>query len=75
MTKILKVSDTGEVEELPKNVHTEHCCICHSCKYGDANCPVATGKQFQSYPCESCDTIDVGFPIMPKLNRMASGSH
>lgn len=37
-----------------KNVHTEHCCFVHGCKYGDDDCPVATGKQMQSFPCESC---------------------
>lgn len=36
-----------------KNVHTEHCCVT-SCKYGDHDCPVATGLQKPSYPCEDC---------------------
>lgn len=38
-----------------KDVHTEHCCARHGCKYGDENCTVASGLKQQSYPCESCD--------------------
>ena len=39
-----------------KNVHTEHCCAKHGCKYGeDATCPVVAGRSSQSYPCEHCD--------------------
>jgi hypothetical protein len=39
------------------NAHTEHCCARHGCKYmhGDA-CPVATGKTWQSHPCEWCES-------------------
>ena len=37
-----------------KNVHTEHCCLKHGCKYRDANCPVELGIQEQSHPCEDC---------------------
>lgn len=36
------------------NVHSEHCCIIHGCKYVDENCPVEKGLQKQSYPCEVC---------------------
>lgn len=38
----------------PLDVHTEHCCVAHGCKYGDAACPVETGKKRQSFPCELC---------------------
>jgi len=41
--------------ETIKNVHTEHCCIRHGCKYGDSDCPVVTGALEQSYPCEDCN--------------------
>lgn len=41
------------LEEL-RDVHTEHCCITHGCKYGDEDCTVATGKMPQSYDCEVC---------------------
>ena len=37
-----------------KDVHTEHCCSEHGCKYGDKDCAVVTGKAPQSYPCEWC---------------------
>jgi len=38
-----------------EDIHTEHCCIVHGCKYGDDDCVVTTGKKRQSYPCECCD--------------------
>lgn len=41
--------------EIKTDTHTEHCCLEHGCKYGHANCTVATGQKPQSYPCESCD--------------------
>lgn len=41
-----------------KDVHTEHCCSVHGCKYGDDDCPVETGKKMQSFPCEACDFDD-----------------
>lgn len=36
-------------------VHTQHCCVQHGCKYGHADCPVATRQKVQSYPCEYCN--------------------
>lgn len=36
------------------NVHTEHCCYKHGCKYANEQCPVTLGIQSQSYPCEEC---------------------
>jgi hypothetical protein len=39
-----------------KDVHTEHCCKVHGCKYGDGNlCPVESGAKPQSFACEQCD--------------------
>jgi hypothetical protein len=38
-----------------KDVHTEHCCSDHGCKYGDNDCTVTTGKANQSFPCMDCD--------------------
>ena len=35
-------------------VHVAHCCRLHGCKYGDDDCPVATGVAEQSNPCEEC---------------------
>lgn len=43
------------VKHATKDVHTEHCCSKHGCKYLDANCTVLTGKGKQAYPCESCN--------------------
>ena len=38
-----------------KDVHTEHCCAEHGCKYGDIeDCTVANGRKKQSFPCETC---------------------
>lgn len=38
-----------------KNVHTEHCCKQHGCKYGEEDCSVSNGILEQSYKCEMCD--------------------
>jgi hypothetical protein len=38
-----------------KDVHTEHCCVLHGCKYGkDFFCTVVQKKKPQSFICESC---------------------
>lgn len=41
--------------DLTKDVHTEHCCTRHGCKYGDSDCPVEKGRKGQSFPCEACE--------------------
>jgi len=48
----------GDTCERPSNrdVHTEHCCKKHGCKYADAKCTVTTGKKLQSGPCETCES-------------------
>lgn len=38
--------------ESEKDVHTDHCCIVHGCKYGDDACTVTTGRKKQSASCE-----------------------
>lgn len=38
-----------------KDVHTEHCCIKHGCKYRDEDCPVANGQKPASFDCEDCN--------------------
>ncbi len=45
----------GEAED----VHTEHCCAFHGCKYGNSqkDCTVEEGKLTQSYPCETCTHV------------------
>lgn len=58
-----------------KDVHTEHCCSRHGCKYGywdgkterdpkwsyrsDEICTVTSGKAPQSFPCEDCEYDDI----------------
>jgi len=44
-----------------KNIHTEHCCVIHGCKYNNNDCPVDLGELKQSYPCESCNAEDIIF--------------
>lgn len=38
-----------------KDVHTEHCCIKHGCKYCDEDCTVMSGELEQSFMCEECE--------------------
>ena len=41
-----------------KDVHTEHCCAIHGCKYHELkDCTVVTKGEPQSYPCEICDEV------------------
>lgn len=57
--------------ENEKNVHTEHCCIFHGCKYNKEDCPVMTRKQAQSYPCEDCEPGPVGDPQSVAIREAA----
>lgn len=46
------------LETYAKDVHTEHCCQRHGCKYGESEtCPVETGAKPQSFACEACDGV------------------
>jgi len=45
-------------------VHVTHCCVVHGCKYGDKDCPVATGELDQKYPCEDCHSPHDYFGLM-----------
>lgn len=49
-----------------KDVHTEHCCILHGCKYGE-DCAVWLGYLEQSFPCESCYGESY-MPYIPKAS-------
>jgi hypothetical protein len=55
-----------------KDVHTEHCCVIHGCKYGDDRgydnntCPVTTKKKKQSFACESCYADAEGWDGTPE---------
>lgn len=48
--RMIKIRKPGD----HKDVHTEHCCVLHGCKYDDDFCLVATGERRQSGPCEEC---------------------
>jgi len=43
-------------EEGNTDVHTEHCCVKHGCKYRDDECTVVNRVKSQSFPCEDCDS-------------------
>lgn len=45
---------TVRVQVKRPGVHVRHCCKDHGCKYGDFDCPVASGPLEQDYLCESC---------------------
>ncbi|MEE8112719.1 MAG: hypothetical protein V3T23_00050 [Nitrososphaerales archaeon] len=53
------------------DVHTEHCCYRHGCKYGDTDCSVETGRKKQSHPCEECDD-EAANPIRRALQSFVS---
>ena len=54
------------------DVHTEHCCVLHGCKYGDENCTVANGEKGQTFLCESCE-MDQRERIARRRLDMTSG--
>lgn len=65
-----------------KDVHTEHCCIIHGCKYGEDDfCTVVTKRAPQSFPCETCyesGTLTVGIlnkVIKKKIKRCPHCGH
>jgi len=44
---------------MSKDVHTEHCCCHHGCKFGEDDfCSVWLGYKNQSYKCEFCHESD-----------------
>jgi len=51
-------------------VHESHCCEHHGCKYGDEDCPVASGETQQLYPCEECREEDPKEKAMRELVRL-----
>jgi len=51
----------NEAPEPEGDVHTEHCCIEHGCKYGDDDaCTVASERKPQSFSCVEldCDAVE-----------------
>lgn len=53
--------------KVKKDVHTEHCCIAHGCKYMDKKCTVTTRKKPQSGRCYDC--YEDGFDVIPNDGR------
>jgi hypothetical protein len=52
-----------------KDVHTEHCCLHHGCKYGEnETCTVMSLRGKQSYLCEGCKGYDK--KSEERINRM-----
>ena len=43
---------------MEKDVHTEHCCVRHGCRYGDSNRGVVRRQKSQSYDYEICDSVN-----------------
>lgn len=59
-----------------KNVHTEHCCIEHGCKYGENSyCPVVNGFQKQSYPCEQCYGVIPEVELVNNIYKIKNESY
>lgn len=36
-------------------VHQQHCCKIHGCKYNEPGCPVINEIVVQAWPCEECE--------------------
>lgn len=68
-------AEGGEMTTDDTDVHTEHCCVHHGCKYAydfkdDGACSVRNGTKKQSYPCEVCELAEEEFPAWtPDLSR------
>lgn len=41
-----------------RDVHTEHCCKLHGCKYNSKDCTVQYGTKLQSGLCECCEVYN-----------------
>jgi hypothetical protein len=55
----VRQTDFSEVV-VETDVHTEHCCFKHGCKYDDEACMVENGTKPQSHPCEQCEFEEEG---------------
>lgn len=66
-----KVMTTGPVV---LDIHTQHCCARHGCKYGPltrAECTVESGEKPQSYMCEVCyDAIGDDWEMIQFANEL-----
>lgn len=56
----VRQTDFSEVV-VDTDVHTEHCCSVHGCKYAcGTDCTVENGTKPQSHPCEQCQFEEEG---------------
>ena len=49
-----RIAKTLPEEESNKDIHTQHCCKIHGCKYNDDECSVWNKIKNQSFRCEDC---------------------
>lgn len=56
-----------------RDVHTEHCCAKHGCKYPftTKDCSVVSGKKKQSFPCEECHEEANEVRLSAKMQQIA----
>lgn len=77
MTTMKKLPKTKAVRKLPeskKDVHTEHCCVLHGCKYMENfSCPVVQKQKPQSFICETC--AHQGIFNLDALRAVLRGDH
>jgi hypothetical protein len=54
-----------------RDVHTEHCCALHGCKYDQYRCTVVTRQKPQSWMCEWCyDWIEENWELILLMNEL-----
>lgn len=55
-----------------EQVHADHCCWIHGCKYGDDDCPVEAGRVQQQYRCHQCQ--EDGFESVEDIQAVKQGN-
>jgi len=61
---------TAEELEFVKDVHTQHCCVLHGCKYGNGDlCTVEAKQAPQAFPCERCQDSQLNFEEQIRLQQ------
>lgn len=59
LTRLEALIAEVKLSQSKRDVHTEHCCVDHGCKYNSDDCTVVYGLKVQSYPCEECQYDEV----------------
>jgi len=49
-------------------IHRNHCCVIHGCKYNDKQCPVANGQVKQKYICQDCNELEAIEPDVARVD-------